>query len=147
RSRKVTASSDFFSQSSSEVSRKAGIASASRTKRPPLPKVRPSDSGSTKHQRRHPATWKRSISTVKRSYSSRPHVLASYIPKSMGEWGWSRKGRSRIFQLAQLSPWNRLRKGVPSGPKHRAGRTQPPSRYRKVLTDRGVPNYGEMVKR
>src|ERR1041384_6359551 len=46
RSRKVTASSDFFSQSSSEVSRNAGSASASITIMPPSPSVAASDSGS-----------------------------------------------------------------------------------------------------
>src|SRR5262249_59159059 len=56
RSRQGTASSDFFSQSSSEGSRKAGGSRASRPSRPPPPHGRPSARGSTHHQRPHPAT-------------------------------------------------------------------------------------------
>jgi hypothetical protein len=67
RSRKVTASSDFFSQSSSDVSRNAGIASASITMRPPRPSVALSESGSTITQRRQPPTWNRSMKAEKRS--------------------------------------------------------------------------------
>ena len=79
--------------------RTAGIASASITSSPPVPKVKASDVGSTKYHRRHPATWKRSMNTVKRSKSSRPQVRAWYSPKSMRESRSSRKRRSHSLQL------------------------------------------------
>ncbi len=66
RSRKVTARSDFFSQSSSEVSRNAGTASASASTSPQVPKVAASDTISLS-TRRQPETWKRSMKVEKRS--------------------------------------------------------------------------------
>src|SRR5258708_2481916 len=52
----------------------------------------------------------------------------------------SRKRRSLIFQLAQLSPWKRLRKGVPSGSQHHVGRTQPPEMVEQEIA-RGVAHH------
>src|SRR3954449_4243734 len=91
RSRKVTASSDFFSQSSSEVSRNAGIASANITISAPSPSVAPSDSGSATAQRRQPATWKRSMKAEKRSKYSRSQRAVRKTVESRRESKSSKK--------------------------------------------------------
>src|ERR1043165_4834925 len=91
RSRKVTASSDFFSQSSSEVSRNAGSASASITIMPPSPSVAASEKGSTTAQRRQPATWKRSMKAEKRSKYSRSQRSVRKTVESSRESKSSRK--------------------------------------------------------
>src|SRR6266852_1449860 len=116
-------------------------------RRPPVPSVIPSDNGSTKYQRRQPATWKRSMNSVKRSYSSRPQVLAWYKPKSMRESTSRKNRRNQAFQLPRFSSsGNRSRKftlGDESG--SRLDETVQP--VANVVAETVVLNYGLIATR